>query len=41
MTRDWDLVSGFEYSSIDDEGSERRERSMLFVGVERSFGFRP
>ena len=41
ITRDWDLVSGFEYSSVDEDGSARRERSTLFLGIERSFDIRP
>jgi len=41
ITRDWDLVSGFEYSSVDEDGLDRRERSTLFLGIERSFDIRP
>ncbi len=41
LTRDWDLVSGFEYSSVDEDTSERRDRSTVFLGIERSFDIRP
>jgi len=41
ITRDWDLVSGFEYSAVDEDGLDRRDRSTLFLGIERSFDIRP
>lgn len=41
ITRDWNLVSGFEFSSVDEDTSERRDRSTLFLGIERSFDIRP
>jgi len=38
---DWDLVTGYEYSSVRTDGQEDRDTSTLFLGIERSFDFRP
>ncbi len=41
MGSDWDLVTGYEYSSVRRDALEDRNTRTLFLGVERSFDFRP
>lgn len=36
----WDLVSGFSHSSVREDGSPTRDRSTLFLGVQKSFASR-
>ncbi len=41
LANDWDLVSGVEYSRIDRETSNDETSNTLFVGIERTFNWRP
>lgn len=41
LGQDWDLVSGYEYSSVRQDGVVDRDRSRLFVGVQKGFAWRP
>lgn len=38
---DWGLVSGYEFSSTRVNGQPDRDRSRIFVGLEKTFAFRP
>lgn len=38
---DWDLVSGYEYSSVEEDGEPTRKRNIVFLGLQKSFSFRP
>lgn len=38
---DWDLVSGFTHSSVQEDGEPDRNRSTLFLGIQKSFAYRP
>lgn len=41
LTRDWGLTSGYQYSVVRVDGEEDRTRSTVFIGLQRSFSFRP
>jgi len=41
MTRDWGLTTGYEYSLVRLDGTADRSRSTVFVGLQRSFAYRP
>lgn len=38
---DWDLVSGFSHSSVQEDGAADRKRNTLFLGIQKSFAYRP
>ena len=41
LDRDWDLVSGYSFTTVQQDGAEDRETSRIFIGVQRNFDFRP
>ncbi|MDP5086097.1 MAG: hypothetical protein NWQ23_11805 [Yoonia sp.] len=41
LTRDWGLTSGYAYSVVQLDGTDDRSRSTVFVGLQRSFNYRP
>lgn len=41
LTRDWGLVSGITYTTLSDDDDDDRDRTTLFVGVQRSFNWIP
>lgn len=41
LTRDWDMTAQYSYSTVADDGSDRRSGSTIGVGLSRSFDFRP
>ncbi len=41
LTRDWGLTSGYEYTLVRLDGTEDRSRSTVFLGLQRSFAYRP
>lgn len=38
---DWDLVSGFSHSSVREDVLPIRKRNTLFIGIQKSFAYRP
>lgn len=38
---DWDMVTGYSYSTSQRDGQEDRNTSTLFLGLEKTFDFRP
>lgn len=38
---DWDMVTGYEYRTSSRDNEENRNRSTLFVGLEKNFDWRP
>jgi predicted porin len=38
---DWDLVSGFSHSSVREDAQPTRKRNTLFLGIQKSFSYRP
>ncbi len=41
VTRDWDLTTGFEHSYSKEDTQSNRTSNTVFLGLERSFSFRP
>lgn len=41
LTNDWDLTTGFEHSFASRDSGNQRTTNTLFMGLERSFSFRP
>ncbi len=37
LTEDWGVVSGISYTALDEEDSDDRDRTTIFVGLQRSF----
>lgn len=41
LGNDWGLVSGYEFSSTRVDGQPERDRRRIFIGLEKTFAFRP
>lgn len=41
LTRDWGLVSGVTYTALTEDNSDDRDRTTIFVGLQRTFDFSP
>lgn len=41
LTADWGLTSGYQYSSVRLDGEPDRDRTTVFVGLQRRFAYRP
>lgn len=41
LTRDWGLVSGISHTLVTEDGSADRDRTTVFLGLERSFNWNP
>ncbi len=39
--RDWLLTSGYEYSTVRVDGEDDRDRSTVYIGLSRSYAYRP
>lgn len=38
---EWDLVSGFAHSSVREDAQPTRKRNTVFLGIQKSFSYRP
>ncbi|TDT73111.1 hypothetical protein BDE40_3293 [Litoreibacter halocynthiae] len=41
LARQWDLVSGFSHSSVREDAQPTRKRNTVFLGIQKSFSYRP
>jgi hypothetical protein len=41
LAEDWGVTSGYEYSSVRLDGAPDRDRRTVFVGLQKSFAYRP
>jgi hypothetical protein len=41
LAQDWGLTTGYEFSSVRIEGTDDRNRSSVYLGLQKSFAYRP